>query len=76
MAGPDGQIVIPDPNSTASQFASKVREIFDKQSGIAGQGADIPKKAYGGKKTEDAQKVFGDVEKIKNDQNVKNVPGI
>ncbi len=59
MAGPDGQIVIPDPNSVASQFASKVKEIYSKQKGIAGVGAGISKKV-------------GEVADDKDDQDGKN----
>ena len=60
MAGPDSQIVIPDPNSIASQFASKVQEIFSKQRGIAGT------------ENEMAEKVFDD-KNVKIVQNAKNV---
>ncbi len=73
MAGPDGRIVIPDPNSVASQFASKVREICDKQTTITAQGAGISKKVSD---VTDQKKVQDEknVKNAKDAQTAKNVP--
>ena len=59
MAEPDGPLLQVDTISVASQFASKVQEIFSKQRGITGA------------ETEMAEKVFDDKD-VKMVQNAKN----
>ncbi len=44
MPVPDKMVSGRDSKSIASEFASKVRKIFDKQAAIAGQGAKMSKK--------------------------------
>jgi hypothetical protein len=58
-----------DSKSIASEFASKVRKIFNNQTGIRGQGAQITENVQDGHDTKKA----GDVKNLQNAKNARDV---
>ena len=71
MAGPDGLQFQVDSITVASQFASNVKDIYNRQKGIAAQGAQITEKVQDVQNVKKVENVKGD----KKAQDDKNVPG-